>query len=329
VSLFSTLADLLKPAARPDPEVIATLDRLAELIDPLLKVAPGFEKHLAYPVQNALGYCEGLVSMLPGPVDINRQAFVNDPLVHALFATADDIDQMLGRSQAVRDFLADPQCWESDHFYAMLAARRQQKKQLGIAQRGDVIQYEVPQLVLYFSDQTLVEPSCKLEETQQRLRLKALDSLLHTFRSHVEALRHERAGLRADASVERAHLTILHGSTPGKEYTVHTRHLADLDSKLRQTAESLMPEQLITALADFLQTPETALHLTPVSMTVDRLGIVIDRPEGNPNVHTINFPELTARDKRLHLAMLARISRAEALEAVAMVRDEQRRFMLI
>jgi hypothetical protein len=71
------------------------------------------------------------------------------------------------------------------------------------------------------------------------------------------------------------------------------------------------------------------LHLSPVSITVDRLGIVRDQASDDVNVHTLNFPELTARDKRQHLAMLARISRDEALEAVEMVRDQQHRFMLI
>jgi len=33
---------------------------------------------------------------LPGPMDINRHAFAHDPLVHSLFATADDIDHMPG-----------------------------------------------------------------------------------------------------------------------------------------------------------------------------------------------------------------------------------------
>ena len=83
---------------------------------PMLKHTAGFEKRLAGPVQHALGYCAGLVAHLPGPIDINRHAFANDPLIHALFATADDIDQMLGRSRRIRDFLSEPCSWESDHF---------------------------------------------------------------------------------------------------------------------------------------------------------------------------------------------------------------------
>lgn len=329
MSFLSAVTDFLKPTPPLERSIQQALERVAGTVDPLLRQASGFEKHLARPVEHALGYCDGLVSALPGPVDINRQAFANDPLVHTLFATADDIDQMLGRSQAVRDFLAEPCSWESDHFYAMFAARRQQKRQLGMEQQGDVIRSDVPQTVLYFSGQTLIEPSCQLETTLHGLRCKAFESLLHTFRAHVDTLRHEREGLRSDASIERAHLTILRGATGGHEYEVGTRHLAELDRQLRQNNEALMPDHLITALAEYLQAPEPALHLTPVTITVDRLGVVRDDSTDDINVHTLNFPELTARDRRLHLAMLARIRRDEALEAVEMVRDQEHRFMLI
>jgi len=329
VSLLSTVADFLKPAPPLDPALRKALDRVAEMVDPLLKVAPGFEKHLSGPVEHALGYCDGLVASLPGPIDITRKAFGSDPLVHALFATADDVDQMLGRSQAVRDFLAEPCSWDSEYFYAMFAARRQHKKQLGMAQQGDVIRNDVPQLVLYFSGQTLIEPSCQLETTLHGLRCKALESLLHTFHAHLKALRDEREGLRADLSVERAHLTVLRGSSGGQELSVGTRPLAELDANLRRPPQSFVPEHLLDALADYLKSPEPALSLAPVSITVDRQGVVIDDNNESIDVHTLNFPELTARDRRLHLAMLARISRDEAREAVEMVRDQQHRFMLI
>jgi len=329
VSLLSAVVDFLKPEPPPSPQVQKALDRVAELVDPMLKSASGFERQLKLPIEHALGYCEGFVAALPGPIDIDRQAFSGDPLIHALFATADDIDQMLGRSQAIRDFLAEPQCWEDDYFYALFAARRQQKKQLGMAQQGDLIQSDVPQTVIYFSDQTLIEPSCNLQTMLENLRCNALASLLRTFHEHVEALRSERAGLRADASVERAHMTVLHGKAEGEEYAVHSRHLAELEAKLRATGESLMPDPLLQALGDFLRAPEASLRLTPVSITVDRLGIVSNEPADDVNVHTLNFPEFRGRDKRQYLVTLARIRRDEAQAAVDLVRDQQRRFMLI
>ncbi len=324
MSLISALADLLKPVPPPDPAVAAALDRVIGMVDPLVRAAPRLERHLLGAVEHALGYCQGLVAALPGPIEINRRSFANDLLVHALFASPADIEDMLGRSQAVRDFLDRPECWASDCFCAMLAARRQQKRQFGMAQQGNIIRADVPQEIVYFSDQTLIEPCCDLDTTRDRLQAKALESLLQTFNAHVDKLRRERESLRADLSVEHAWQ---HHNVSDEEK--HTRHLVELDVQLRQNGEALMPENLIEVLADFLRHPETALSLTPVSICIDRMGIVHDAGQPDEDAQTISFPELSSRDRRQHLATLVRISREEALAAVNRSRDRQKRYILI
>lgn len=330
MSFLSTLADLIKPAPPPDPEVAAALDRVIGMVDPLVRAAPHLQKQLAGAVEHALAYCDGLVAALPGPIEISRPAFAHDPLVHALFATAGDIDEMLGRSQAVRDYLERPECWRSECFCAMLAARRNQKKQFGLAQQGDVIRADVPQEILYFSDQTLIEPCCDPEQTRQRLRARSLESLLTTFNTHVTALRREREGLRSDLKVEQAEVAMHQGQHAGEAALAeHTRHIAELDFRLRQLSDSMMPEHLVEALGDFLRQPESALSLTAVSLRVDRLGIVHNDAADDGQVQTLNFPELSSRDRRLHLAALVRVSRDEAAAAVARARDRQHRYIII
>lgn len=329
MTFLSALADLLKPAPQPDPEVTAALDRVIGMVDPLVRAAPRLDKHLLAAVEHALAYCQGLVNALPGPFEINRHSFASDMLVHALFATPRDIDEMLGRSQAVRDFLQRPECWMSDCFCAMLAARRQQKRQFGMAQQGNLIRNDVPQEVLYFSDQTLIEPCCSLELTRARLQARALESLLRTFNTHVENLRQERQALRADLSVEQAQLLVSQRTHHAREEECHTRHLVELDVRLRENGEALMPEHLVEVLADFLRHPEDALSLTPVSIRIDRLGIVHGEREADDDAQTINFPELSSRDRRQHLATLVRISREEAQQAVAAALDRQKRYILI
>lgn len=328
MGLLAAIAGALRPAPPPDPATTRALGRIGELVDPILKSASGFEHKLAAPVHHALGYCEGLVAGLPGPIDIGRHAFGADPLVHALFATADDIGRMLGNSQAVRDYLADPESQASDHFYALFAARRQQKRQLGLALEGEVLHTDVPQTVVYFCDHLLVEPHADLDTTRAHLRTAAFDSLLKSFHSHVEALRQERQSLAADCSVERAHLTVLRGRSEGTEITVSTRRLSDLDAHLRQVAESLMPDQLEGALATYLLAPEKSLRLEPVVLHVDRLGVLSD-PASQDDATALAFPELTARDMRRHMVMLARIDREEARQAVEATQDQQRRFLII
>lgn len=325
MGLLSAIAGILKPAPPPDAAARQGLERIAELVDPFLKSAPGFEHKLAAPVHHALGYCEGLVSALPGPIAIGRHAFGNDPLVHALFATADDIGHMLGCSQAVRDHLAAPASYAGDHFYALLAARRMEKRQLGVAMEGGVIHTDVPQTVLYFSDHILVEPHCDPEATRSQLRAAAFDSLLKSFHTHVDALRLEKNHLAAEQSTERAHLTVLRGRSG--DITVSTRHLAELEAHLRKVAASLMPEQIEEALAAFLLQPEISLRLDPVTLNVDRLGVLATADA--PDAAALSFPELCGRDRRRHLVMLARIDREEARQAVETSLDRQRRFLII
>lgn len=198
-----------------------------------------------------------------------------------------------------------------------------------MSRQGDVIHGDVPQVVVYFADHVLVEPNAQLGAVKEAMRAHALESLLMTFREHVDALRLERDGLRADTSVERAHLIVRRGQTPGGDVSVHTRHLKDLEAKLRDKAESLMPEQILDTLAEFLLQPEASFSATSARITVDRLGVVCEEDPDDVNVSTLDFPEIRGRDKRIYMVTLARLHRDEARAAVDVVRDQQHRFMII
>lgn len=329
MSLLSAIAQLIKPAPPPDPEVAAALDRVIAMVDPLVRAAPHLEKQLLGGVEHALAYCAGLVDALPGPLEINRQAFANNPLVHALFATAGDIDAMLGHSTAIRDYLARPECWKSEQFCAMLAARRWQKKQFGMAQSGDVIRSDVPQEVLYFSDQTLIEPHCDPLHTRVRLRARALESLLRTFNEHVGALRHERDEVRGDLKLEYAQVIPPNLPDDAEPKLAHTRHIAQLDSRLRALGDAMLPEHLAVALADFLRQPEHALCLRPINLCVDRLGIVQAPGQADSGAQMLSFPELSTRDRRLHIATLVVVSLADAKAAVERADQQKQRYIIV
>lgn len=327
---LSSLLALLAPAPPVDMAARRAIARTVELVDPRLADTHGLERVLAGPVTFALGYCEGLVDALPGPLEIERRAFASDPLVHALFATGNSIDEMLGKSQAVRDFLDEAASYAESHFYALFAARRMEKKQLGSTMLGETIQHDVPQTVLYFADHTLAEPAPTLDAARERLRSASFDSLLKTFRAHLDELRVEREGVRADLSVERGLLTLLRGKEGGGDALVRTRRVAALDARLRQIGDALTPATVLSELARFLAAPEVSLRLQPCSVTVDRMGVVA--PEGDGiagDVARLEFPELISRDRRRYLVTLARVDCEEARCAVREALDARRRYVVI
>ena len=325
----SALSSLFARRPEPDAAVRRALARVGELVEPQLMAVRGFERLLAAPVETALTYCNCLVDALPGPVAIERRAFATDPLIHALFATGNDIDQMLGKSQAVRDFLDDVDHFDVGQFYALFAARRVEKRQLGVEVHGETVQTEVPQTVLYFADHTLTEPAASLAAARERLRLATFDSLLKTFRAHLDELRTEREGVRSHLAAERGHLTVLRGKGSGDELLVQTRRIDALDTQLREVAESLLPDAVLRALAAFLGAPEASLSLEPCSVKVDRMGILAGADEGAADFDTLDFPELISRDRRRFLVTLARVDCEEARRAVKEAADRQRRYVVI
>ena len=363
MSLFSAFARLLHPHPLPDAVVLAAIERLVDLVDPALRNARGYVRMLEAPVHYALGYCAGLVSTLPGPVAIDHHAFASDKLVHALFATASDIGLMLGESQSLRDYLAEPASYDSDELYALLAARRCTKRVLGYAIEGDNVRSDVPQELLYFTAHTLVETGSNLDAIRGCLRAAAFASLGKSFRTHVDALRQEKCGLQGERSLAQAHLTVLRGKTDRDEqYVVHTRRIAELDASLRDAVESLMPEQLLEALASNLKQPEQLLRLEPIVLTVDRAGVLTNAMgaasswdsggsgASGTSVNSVNSDlsessyaakneaqdeltlqlfELTSRDRRRNVTLLVRIRREDAVASVEAAKVRRDRFLVI
>ena len=329
--LQEAFARLVTTQPELTPTIRKAIERAVSTVDPQLRHVGGFERRLGEVVASALDHAAALVSQLPGPRVLSHGEFARDPLVHALFATADDIDHTLGRSQAVRDWLHETRSYEADHFYALFAARRVEKRQLGIAVQGDVIQSDVPQVVMYFSDQTLTEPALDFETLKDQLQSSFFDALLKHFTTHLQALRAERESVRAGLSMERAHLSVLRSKTSSAEFEVHTRKLEALDAKLRELGGTLAPSALIDALVEYLRKPGDAFRLEPFSVTIDRLGVVSDSLEPNPlnGFSRLDFPEMIGRDRRRYMVMTARVEREEARLAIERVTSEQRRFLII
>ena len=332
LSGLSSFAQWLRPAPPVSGPVHDALQRAARALGAQMAQEPSFQRRLQQSVSHALDYCDSLAAAVPGTIDIDRSAFANNPLVHAIFASPGDIDTMLGRSLDLRDYLDRSPAGNGngEHLYSLLAMRRKEKPTMGMELEGNTLRSDVPQTLLYFADHTLVDLAPSLDATRGQLRLAAFDRLMACFTGHLESVRAERKRLRDHRAMESAHLTMVRGSSSGQDITVHTRQIAELDARLQSVAESLQPGPIIDALAEFLAAPETSLRLEPIEVSVDRSGVIRDgKAAAEGRADTIGFPELIARDQRRHVVVLARIRREDAERAVAAIRDQQSRFVVI
>lgn len=249
------IADALRPH----------IDRAVALAEPRIAAVAGHERRLAPVVAHALAYCDRLAEAIPGPIEISRAAFAADPVVHALFGSAEDIEQMLARSQCVREHLVGPTAPMAGQCCALLGMRRHEKSGFGPRLAGELISYDEPQTALYFTDHTLAEPSPDLAQLRQQLTGAMFDGLVRNFAA-------------------------------------------------KRQEDRLPPERALDELVGCLDQPETCLRLTPVTVAVDRSGIIV-RDGDETSADTLRFMELSGRDQRRWVVVTARIERAEARRA--------------
>lgn len=298
--------DWLKRAPTIDSVLRQRIDHAAAAIDPLIRQVGGYERKLAPAVQHALAYCEGIANRIPGPFEVNRAAFVSDPLVHALFGSADAIDNMLATSQCVREHLSQ-MTMETGQCCALLGMRIHEKSGFGAELEGDIVRADVAQTTIYFSDHTLAEPSPDLSSARLRLRDVLFDGIVKGIAAHVGDVRAEHAGLNQEKAIANAKLRA------GLEPEAHTRRLDSLHERLIATADALQPKQLLDTLTVSLAAPEPFLHLDPIELTVDRAGILA---HCDKEADTLHFAELTSRDLRRWVVILAQINREDAHRAL-------------
>lgn len=302
------LFDWLKPAPPLDAGLRARIDAAVGAIDPLIKQIGGYERKLAPAASHAIAYCGSIAARIPGPFEISRAAFVSDPLVHALFGSADAIDSMMATSQCVREHLprltlANGRCC------ALLGMRLHEKTGFGTQLDGETLRRDVAQTTLYFSDHTLAEPGPDAEAARQNLGNVLFDGLVKGIAAHVADVRAEHAGLSQEQAIARARARAGRADSPD----AHTRRLASLHDRLTATADALQPGNLLDTLVAALAAPEPFLRLDPVDFTVDRAGIVTG---GGADADTLHFAELTSRDLRRWVVMLAHIHRDDARQAL-------------
>lgn len=325
MNLLSRFFSGLFSASLPDPDILAGLQRVAAVVDKTLAVAPGFATRLAEPVAHARTFCARMVDSLPSAIMIDRQSFASDPLVHALFASADDIGAVLAASGQVREYLGESRSWQEDSFIALMAARRVDKNVFGVALQGEIVTTGVAQTLLQFSNQTIILPADNPDSARDALQEAAFDSLLLTFAGHLARAREVYKSLRTERDMERARQR---GRSVGAAFP--ERRIAALDERLQQQFRSLQPEAIIAELADFLMQPEQALSLDPVHLWVTRRGVIQEAAGHDADAAPILFMELKSRDRRRHLVLPVRVRCDEARGALERARERaEREYMLL
>ncbi|MGZ5052976.1 MAG: hypothetical protein ACXWF8_19195 [Methylobacter sp.] len=211
-----------------------------------LRAVPGYAEKLREHVSKLYNHVLAVADQIPAPVNLNLQAFGEDPLVNALFASSNDIDKLFGTDHDVDVFCRAHNKYQTPVMYALLTASKSEKHLLGIGMQGDMLVREVPQQAVNFSAHKLHTPCASLEELNMALKSYLFDRVVTLIRLEMMSRMPTQPLKPGDDS-----------------YELRVKSLAN-------------PDVYMNTLIEYLAVPSNLLSIDKLHLRLSKLGIKLD-----------------------------------------------------
>lgn len=333
-SIFGLGETALKAGSYPEWLVQAAIERAVAGTDPRIGVLPGHQRRLRPAVLKAIDQVIALVDALPPPVEAAQAGYGADPILSALFASAQRMTRVLGADPSLADFLRTPEGGGAEPIHALLMAERREHRILGMELQGDAVRRDVAQVSVSFDNHRLRDPSADAEGHRKLLRRRAFDHLLEIALGRIAATRQERADLARERDLLRRKLKALAAGgwgfetgpseTPADPGVLEDR-VADIEAQLKALggdAGTLTAH--LDILAEVLETADRQLAIHPLTLVLDPMGI--QRRPGDADARELRLQEIRSAGGRTAVVLPIRIPRGE-LPAPADLIAEAGRFL--
>lgn len=276
---------------KDEPELLWAIDRAIDMVEPKLRQAGDYRKVYREPVRVALEYARSLAARVPGPVAVNRETFVSDPFVHALFPTVDNVSEAFCASMAVHNYYRDFP--ETHELFALMGMRRFEKKIMGMELADEIIQQDVMQKAVYFTSHTIECLASTEEQARRLVALSFFDSLVGKVKMRIDARKQEWQSQVQEKNL----LTSRLRSADAAAQPALEKELFILIACMQSKTESLNLSNYIEDFEAVLLTPEQHLHLNQVPILMDSMGISHGSTDTDRDKEII-FCELVDFDRR-------------------------------
>jgi hypothetical protein len=272
------------PGEPEDPALEEALERAAMRVEPRVKQTRHWPDRYRASIGRALAQARRVAGGIPGPVTLDSEHWVGDPLVHALFTSADDMHRLLSMNPVLRDFIAAHGCTD---VYVLLSMRREEKNVFGMEASGATLVRDVPQRVIWFADHLVLAPAASEAEAGDTLLWSLFDRFLERLSVGIGRLSHERERLIQEK--EQAQ-TRLRGAAESARPAL-AKEFEDRLARLGEIMQLLDPGHLHDVFNTILSHPEDCLYLKRHAIRLDAMGVV--QPEGHGTL--LEFTDLIER----------------------------------
>jgi hypothetical protein len=292
-------------------------EQVVEVADPYIRQAKRYHSVLRDPITESMNYCTSIVDALPGPVELSRKGYHANPLVKSLFASPDELEEVVRISPEVKAFKDKGLEGEVT---ALLTMVSQEKTIFGHQQKGDLIMRDVAQRAVSFHDHRVVSIDTDISRTKNKIMHRGLEVLATVTMENITTLRQRRAELREKRAYLKGVRKILGGKNhmmemfaspdPGQrgEYRKAVRKLAEVNQELDKVKEQIAtPEHSLGYLGDIMNHPGDSLKMRSQFFHLNWKGVrVDDTPESEGN--DITLAEFSVGEELRRSAVLVAFS---------------------
>ncbi len=290
------------------------IDLVVEVADPRIRQVRRYQRKLALPVIDALGYCTDLVASIKGPVRLSRKQYHADPVVKALFSSPDELEEVL-RLAFVN--VGEVITAANDETIALMTMTRTEKTIFTHGQDGGMVIRDMQKRAVSFGDHRVVAPAADIEQLKAQLRTRAVEVLATVAMEKIAGLKGNLAELRERRVRLRSMLTMLGGRTHNRELLA--RPSQEMNKKIQKVKEELKRvDSKIEDLRKMIELPQDSLALligcldraaelfatSEKTLRLDWMNVRIEEGSSLAEGNDIEFTELSVRDEMQRSAVL-------------------------
>ncbi len=327
---FRLLHSIFSGASEPgkfDKELMLRgIERLVDGTDPRLRAVSHYRRKLWDSVEHAIDYVVTFVNTLPPAITADRQGYMTDPRLRALFASPESLREILSFSDGTRNYLKQAPNPLPAELYAGLGAVRVERNVLGIEMEGEILRRDVAQTMVNFSDHRVVcfadnEPDSRRELMRRGcdyLIETALQSLISTRVEKTQLEQQQRKLLQQKANIlKQAQVGLASLGEPASAEPVDLnaleQQLGALETELNQLrADSATLEQHLGKVVATLSEPEKYLQLESVPLILDHTNIKVSA-DSQRVANSMTFQEIVMGKNRRVAALFIRFPSSELL----------------
>lgn len=268
-----------------DPVREAT-EHVVQMADPVIRQAKRYRQVLHEPITGAMRFFQSLTTAIPGPVTLNRDQYHDNPLVKALFATPEELEELLRLSPEVNKFRKQGYTGE---VMAMMTMEQSERTIFGTKQTGEMLQRDVRQQTINFSDHRIVGAAVDLEATKAGIVNRGLEVLATLAMERITTLRARKAELQGQREYLKGMMKILGGKSHMQEmFAAPTRKnreelqkveqaITEVDTELAALSKQIsLPEHSLGQLEAILRNAETLLLVRSQSFRLNWMNVLIE-----------------------------------------------------